>query len=127
MLSPPTVRMRIGTGSRVGNAMVQPLPSAVAVIVYVTITVSLGPTMLLPSQRPATSASLMPARCIWAAGAGAGGGFWALAGAATTATATAEKSRMERIVRLLAGKGNAQPEGSSGGERSLFKGERQSR
>src|SRR3989442_1886787 len=77
--------------------MVQPLGSAVAVITYVTITLSFGPTMLLPSQLPATSASLMPLRCGWTAGAGAGGGFWAPAAVAPAAKATAERGRIRRI------------------------------
>src|SRR2546426_7522959 len=104
MLSPPVATIRVGIGARPGKVIVH-LPSAVAVIVYVTITLSFGPTMDLPSHVPATSESLMPARCAWTAGAGVGGGFWALTAVAPAAKATAERGRMGRIRSSLGDKG----------------------
>src|SRR5437667_3362379 len=63
MLSPPIVIIRSGYASRLGNFTVQPLPSAVAVRTQVANTLSVGPTIDLPSQVPATSDNLIPPLC----------------------------------------------------------------
>src|SRR5260370_9894180 len=60
-LSPPLASTRPATGARFGNVRVKLLPPAPMTSVHVVITLSLGPTMVLPSHVPAISAGLPPA------------------------------------------------------------------
>src|SRR2546422_3152540 len=90
-LSPPTATTRTGIGSRLASLIVHPLPSAVAVSTDVTTTLSFGPSTVLLSHVPATSASLMPPFF-------AGAGFWAMRSEEHTSEL---QSRLHLVCRLL--------------------------
>src|SRR5207247_11312977 len=95
--------------------IVHPLPSAVAVSTDVTTTLSFGPSTVLLSHVPATSASLMPPFF-------AGAGFWAMAAVAeptASAAVTSRTGRMEGSSRdegtdaaARGGRGRALPDGA---------------
>src|SRR5260370_33592147 len=85
-LSPPLASTRPATGARFGNVRVKLLPPAPMTSVHVVITLSLGPTMVLPSHVPAISAGLPPAGAAW-------GGLLARAAGAAAAPRRAGGSR----------------------------------
>src|SRR2546428_3041430 len=117
-LPAPSVTTRTGIGSRLASLIVHPLPSAVAVSTDVTTTLSFGPSTVLLSHVPATSASLMPPFF-------AGAGFWAMAAVAEPTASAAVTSRTGRMEESSRDEGT-DPAASGGHEPTLRDGEPQS-